>query len=361
MMKFKVGDKVKFLNEKGGGVVSKIISPGLVNIAIEEGFEIPHLTSELIKVESEESFYSPNHMFREDFQVATDTSESSGYENDDRNVPLLKQPAKGTLADGIYFAFVPRDQKWLITGMIDVYLINNTGYDVLYSIWLENSNKKFTGFDYGSVAADSMVQIETLDREQTGKWEKGIIQVLYHNDSDNHILNPGTSAFSVKGSRFYQEGSYKSSGILEGKSILISLLPLSSSVYLFGSDSAGKEKPVEPSTVKSATVEPEHIIDRYRTGPGEAVIDLHIYELVENEHALDNSEKLKIQVNHFTKCLESAIANHFTKITFIHGVGTGVLKTAIKEILKEYPGVSYQDASMKQFGYGATDVIIRYK
>jgi dsDNA-specific endonuclease/ATPase MutS2 len=68
---------------------------------------------------------------------------------------------------------------------------------------------------------------------------------------------------------------------------------------------------------------------------------------------------LRIQINYFSRCLESAIANNLSKVTFIHGVGTGVLKTTIKEVLKEYTNVSYRDGSMKQFGYGAMDVLIK--
>nr|MCU0517076.1 hypothetical protein [Oscillatoria sp. Prado101] len=41
------GDKVKFLNQPGGGIVSKIISKTMVNVMIADGFEIPTLTSEL--------------------------------------------------------------------------------------------------------------------------------------------------------------------------------------------------------------------------------------------------------------------------------------------------------------------------
>jgi hypothetical protein len=35
-MKLKVGDKVKFLNESGGGIVSKVVSPKLVHVTIEK-------------------------------------------------------------------------------------------------------------------------------------------------------------------------------------------------------------------------------------------------------------------------------------------------------------------------------------
>ena len=44
-MKFRQGDKVRFLNERGGGVISKIVNPNLVHVTIEDGFDIPVLPS----------------------------------------------------------------------------------------------------------------------------------------------------------------------------------------------------------------------------------------------------------------------------------------------------------------------------
>ncbi|HPI86611.1 MAG TPA: hypothetical protein PLR01_09565, partial [Bacteroidales bacterium] len=63
-MRFQLGDRVKFLNSKGGGVITKIISPSLVNVMIEDGFEIPTITSELVKVDPKGKAES---MFDEDF------------------------------------------------------------------------------------------------------------------------------------------------------------------------------------------------------------------------------------------------------------------------------------------------------
>ena len=45
-----VGDKVKFLNASGGGVVAKLIDSRTVSVLIEDGFEIPTLISELIRI-----------------------------------------------------------------------------------------------------------------------------------------------------------------------------------------------------------------------------------------------------------------------------------------------------------------------
>jgi hypothetical protein len=359
-MKFKVGDKVKFLNESGGGVVSRIISPGMVSIAIEDGFEIPVMISEILKIETNAPADSPKHMFREDYNISIEKSPQPDEEiQGEFNIPLVNHPAKGIIAEGIYFAFLPHDQKWLITGLMDIYLVNHTPYDILYSLSLEREEGGFTGFDYGSVVPATMHLLETSEREKLGIWEKGVIQVLFHKDRDNKILNPGNSSFRIRPSRFYQEGSYKDAAIIEGKSILISLIPLSSLTSMVQSEFTDKDDNPENNLMIAKEVEPEHIINKHRTSPHEAVVDLHIGELVEDYRILGNAEILKIQVNYFVRCLENAMANHMTKVTFIHGVGTGVLKTALKQTLKDYPNVEYRDASMQQFGYGAMDVIIR--
>lgn len=358
-MKFKVGDRVKFLNENGGGVVSKIVSPRMVNVAIEDGFEIPVMTGELLKIELDAPVNSPKHMFREDFHHNVEIPPESSFEEDDRNIPLLNNSARGNLSEGIYFAFLPHDQKWLITGMLDIYLVNHTSFDILYSIFNEKEEGGFEGFDYGSVAANSMILLDTIDREDVLKWEKGIVQVLFHQDTDNKVLAPGNTNFKINGTRFYKEGNYKDSAIMDGKAILVSLLPISAVSVLFESEKAAMTDLEEQQVNQSVDVEPEHIINQHKTGLHEAVVDLHIEELIEDHSNLENNEIIRTQINYFTKCLENAIANNFKKVTFIHGVGTGVLKTAIKEIIKDYPNVEIQDASMKDFGYGAMDLIIR--
>ncbi len=358
-MKFKVGDRVKFLNESGGGIISKIISPGLVNVAIEDGFEIPTMTSELLKIDVDATVESAKNLFREEYDVEIPAEPETSYESDERNIPLLNDRARGVLNRGIYLAFVPHDQKWLITGMIDVYLVNHTQYDILYSVFLEKDKGGFTGLDYGSVTPEAMVILDTIDREEIGKWTKGVVQVLFHKDSDEKVLSPGNSHFKVKPTRFYNENGYKNSSIMSGKAVIVSLMPLSAQTSLFESETAGKDETAGLVVNEAKPVEPEHIIDKHKTSPYEAVVDLHIYELIEDSSGLDNASMLKIQMDYFTRCLESAIANNLKKVTFIHGVGTGVLKSAIKERLAEYENIEYRDASMQQFGYGATDVILK--
>ena len=48
------------------------------------------------------------------------------------------------------------------------------------------------------------------------------------------------------------------------------------------------------------------------------------------------------------------------RIVFIHGKGEGVLRSAIvKELRYKYKNYPFQDASFREYGYGATQVTIK--
>ena len=90
----------------------------------------------------------------------------------------------------------------------------------------------------------------------------------------------------------------------------------------------------------------------------EKEVDLHIDELVDNISGLSNHEMLSIQLERFEKELDKAMSSGVKKIVFIHGVGNGRLKMEIQNALKATRGVTFQDASYKLYGFGATQVNI---
>ena len=86
-MKFKIGDKIKFLNDIGGGTITKILDKETVSILNEDGFEIPTMMSELIADESMNKL-SPNEIGR---IGGIADSNFSGYNNrDDLNKECVK-------------------------------------------------------------------------------------------------------------------------------------------------------------------------------------------------------------------------------------------------------------------------------
>ena len=58
--------------------------------------------------------------------------------------------------------------------------------------------------------------------------------------------------------------------------------------------------------------------------------------------------------------MKAALHTGLIKIVFIHGVGQGVLKQEVLKLLKtKYAKYYTQDASFREYGYGATMVILR--
>jgi len=94
---------------------------------------------------------------------------------------------------------------------------------------------------------------------------------------------------------------------------------------------------------------------------GEAiVVDLHASELLETTTGMGPTDILNYQLDVMRKTLKQYEKQKGTKIIFIHGKGEGVLRKAIvNELQYRYKSYTYQDASFREYGYGATQVTIR--
>jgi len=388
-MKFKIGDKVKFLNSTGGGIVTRIISPTLVNVMIEDGFEIPTITSELVRVDPQGR---AERMFDEDFPVGGQQSAVSSQQSGAGSADMAKPPANpgtrnpepGTRVPappedttsepdrqtelgnfsfrakntpGLYLAFVPHDQKWLVTGMVEIYLVNYTSMDVLYTFFLEGEHN-LAGKDYDIIFSGNKIHIDTIDRDELLKWTKGIVQMVFYNESPEKIFMPVNSEFDISPRRFNDENNYTASRFMEERLLLVSLAQVAALSPVVSKE---ESKMDEEALIRQKALEtkPASLIEKHQTGLHEAVVDLHIGELMEDFKDLAPHEILKIQMDYFTKCIESAVQKNFRTVTFIHGVGNGTLKNAIIKKVNELEHADSHLASLAKFGVGAIDVSIK--
>ncbi len=87
--------------------------------------------------------------------------------------------------------------------------------------------------------------------------------------------------------------------------------------------------------------------------------DLHADNLLETTAGMSNSDILHYQLDYFRRVMSRYYGKkRGVKVVFIHGKGDGVLRQAILKALKsEYRNCRWQDASFREYGYGATMVI----
>jgi hypothetical protein len=359
-MKFKPGDKVRFLNTTGGGTVVKEINAFMVSVAIEDGFEIPTLTAELVAMEpagaSGDLFLNKNER-RDDTPVKQVEPEPEIAEND-RISRIVQRGSGSAMSSGVYLTWTPQDQQRLLSDKMDVYLVNNTNSDILYSFFLKNSEGNFSGIDYGSVPAESKLVIESIVRDDIGMWSNGVVQVIFFSDENEKVLMPVSATFRIKGSVFYQEGSYHETRFLANQKAIVYTVCELNRVPSTYEHILNEKENRETLPAAAERFRPETAIDQYRTAPNEAEVDLHISALRQDYSNLSPHEILTIQMGFFERLLSSAIAFRYTSVVFIHGIGNGTLKQAIIHRLAEYEDIEFRTASFAKYGNGAIELII---
>lgn len=337
-MKFNVGDKVKFLNEKGGGVVARIIDKTMVEVAIQEGFDIPVSVKELILTEP----------------AAVAECQNDGNVDSTELNSNVKIPYDSNYKKAVFFAFLPHNQEVLISGLADVIIVNNSPFDVLFNLY-KYSKGNYEGVNFGSVASRSQAVVDYQNIEDVHDWEEIIIQMLFYSDDDDKLLPPAINRFRIKHSRVLAKSNFVDSPFFQGqKAFIFPIFECKDENYAALNEIVEISGKVKPFTEKS-------LINKYLINNELAEVDLHIEALVENPSQYNASRILSLQLDYFTACLESAIESKIRKVVFIHGVGVGILKIELKKILDEYDFIEYYDASIAKYGIGATEVLISKK
>jgi dsDNA-specific endonuclease/ATPase MutS2 len=117
-----------------------------------------------------------------------------------------------------------------------------------------------------------------------------------------------------------------------------------------------KEK--KPTQKPKKIISASSLLDKHRNADGIVEVDLHAESLFSSHRGMSNGEILNYQINYFQRCLDEAIVQRLSKIIVIHGIGNGVLRLEIRNILKGM-GYEFYDASLSRYGFGATAVMIR--
>ncbi len=123
-MAIKIGDRVRFLNATGGGVVSKIINKELIEVTDQDGFDIPILIRECVVIEPAEKANSSQNS-KENIKVEAILPEEDDYK------PEEETPEGENL--NVWLACVPADIKALSITSYECYLINDSNYYLAYN------------------------------------------------------------------------------------------------------------------------------------------------------------------------------------------------------------------------------------
>lgn len=349
----KPGDKVKFLNAVGGGTITGFVNPKVVNVEDEQGFEVPCLITELVKDEryADDVIPAPARTQKPVIQEESKPKKES--------LPLFASSAgKPASAQPAWFlAFVPQVPTMPLSGEIRAWLVNDSRYTVLYHFSLYSDAQYHSGKS-GRLGPYSRIPLKGFTHADFSDFPAFGFQILPFENSGTSLLGALVKTLKVNPVKFYKETSYTGNAYFETRAMLLELKEEDLSAELqklkehdFHAVAEEKEKPAD----KPAPAKKKESADLKE-------VDLHINELVENDVGLEPKELLEIQMNRFRFEMEAAIQDGTHRIVFIHGVGQGTLKNELRrELSSRYKKYDYQDASFREYGYGATMVILRRK
>ncbi|EIM72596.1 Smr protein/MutS2 [Nitritalea halalkaliphila LW7] len=318
-----IGDRVRLLHGQEEGVITKISGSGRVEVEIEDGFRIPAMRNEVVVIaQAETAFFGKKEEQVPDF------------------VPGKKE--KVTSREGLVLAYLPINDD-----LLAVYLCNATSKSYLCYLSEQYGENAITLLAERLDAGKSL-KIGEKSIKAFQEWPPMKAQFIPINYKIERALPPFERSFKFKATTFFKQKG--TAPLLQKKGYVFELLQHTRELDVLALNESLQA--LSPTAQAPA-------VPKVKRPP--AAVDLHIEQLVTDSAGMSNGEMLRLQLRTFEEQLNAAILSGMDEITFIHGIGNGVLRKEIHKQLGQWKGIAYfKDSQKSRFGYGATLVKITH-
>ena len=349
----KIGDKVRFLSEVGGGIVKGFQGKDIVLVEDADGFDIPMPMRECVVIDTDD------YNMKRKAAPAPSKAEGPAKPMKPEMPAVQRQPeTRGGDMLNVMLAFVPEDVKAISSTSFEAYLVNDSNY-YLYYMYLSAEGKAWKARSHGLIEPNMKFLLEEFTKEALNEMEHVAVQFFAFKDSKPFSVKPVISVeLRIDTVKFYKLHTFSGSDFFEQPALIYEIVT---------NDVPAKKVYISAEDIQNALLQKKEVekpksqpIVKRGSSNGIIEIDLHINELLDDAHGMSNSEILNYQLDKFREVMEKYKSKREQKIVFIHGKGDGVLRKALLDELKhKYSTCRYQDASFQEYGFGATLVTIR--
>lgn len=344
----KIGDKVRFLNAVGGGIVRKFVNKEVVSVEEADGFETPVLIRECVVIADAGEVTAQNRAENMTAQVRSDLEK-----------PVQVRETRGGERLNAVLAYIPENADALQHTYFDCYLINDSNYWLFFTYLSKDEANWKTRFA-GMAEPNTKVHLEEFGKEKLNELERVCLQITaFKRDRDFELKQPISIELKIDTVKFYKQTSFRVNDYFDEGAILYPLIK---------DDVVQHQLRVSPEQLEKALQEKKTEEQRnsrvaarkHKIRNGVVEVDLHIDSLLDTTAGMTNTDMLLYQLDVFNKTLQEFKMLKGQRIVFIHGKGDGVLRNAIlKELKSKYRNYTWQDASFREYGFGATMVTVR--
>ncbi len=391
----KIGDKVRFISEVGGGVVSGFQGKNIVLVQDEDGFDIPMAINDVVVIGEEDynkahlPYGKPEPKKPDNRSVKAIMGDQSNIvdnqDNEDDEVDFSKvtfrapvEERKGGNALSAYLAFVPIDIKEITHTRFECYFVNDSNYYIQYS-YLAADGNSWTLRSQGEVEPNTKEYIEEFGRDELNAFGHVAIQLFAYKREKPFVLKPVIDVqFRIDPVKFYKLHTFQENDFFEQPALLHTIIEndkVTRPLVVDAKQLKAEMYHVEPNdNTKVASHQNNGYVRRYddgrkggnpfitkRKGDEDViVVDLHANALLDTTAGMSAGDILNYQLDVFRRTLKEHASKKGQRIVFVHGKGEGVLRRAlINDLVYRFKHYTYQDASFQEYGYGATQVTIK--
>lgn len=224
----KIGDKVRFLSEVGGGRVAGFQGKNIVLVEDEDGFQMPMLKNEVVVVGEED--YDTRHVveMKHDKRTAkaAEPEEEVETEPADRPVTFKAKPEERRGGDKLsaYLGFVPMEVKELSQTRFESYLVNDSNYYLRY-VYMTAEGNAWQVRATGEVEPNTKEFIEEFGREDLNALERVCIQMLAYKQDKHFLLKPTVNAqLRIDPVKFYKVHTFAESIFFEQPALVYTII-----------------------------------------------------------------------------------------------------------------------------------------
>lgn len=355
----KIGDTVRFLNSVGGGKIVRI--DGQMAYVDEDGFETPVLLRECVVVMPGTGITPPTvGMAAKKAKEAEQKLKEPKIEAHKADFEPWVETAEGERLN-IVLAYEAGELKRLSQTNFDAYLVNDSNYTLSVAYLTRgNEQKGWTTRWAGTVEPGMQEYLGEVLREDLSKMDRIAVQYFaYKPDREFELKAMACVEHKLDTTKFFKLHCFQPNVYFDEPVIALNIVRNDLPARQIEIDPAELERQMRS---KASADKPKE--NRKPLAPSRKeeplVVDLHIAELVDTTAGLSNADMLNLQIDTFRRVMDANLKNHGKKIVFIHGKGEGVLRKALlKELAYRYKDHDVQDASFREYGFGATQVKIK--
>ena len=224
----KIGDKVRFLSEIGGGRVAGFQGKNIVLVEDEDGFQMPMLISEVVVVGEED--YDTKHVVEVKAQstkaaLQVDLEEKE-LEPADKPITFKARPEERAGGDKLsaYLAFVPMDVKELSQTRFESYIVNDSNYYLRY-VYMTAEGSAWTVRADGEIEPNTKEYIEEFGREDLNTLEHCCVQLIAYKRDKHYMLKPTVNAqVRIDPVKFYKLHAFRENMFFEQPALIYTII-----------------------------------------------------------------------------------------------------------------------------------------